>query len=267
MAAHIGQPTPSRRFIKIYLSTWGLLAAGALAYLAVLAFPPQAAAPPPQASVDPVKVGGESKVMAEVRSIRGSLSEIRKDVTQLQDAVGERAAAGKVVETRLSVLEERVSTIDGTQPAAATSGGKAPDKTARKAGDQASAADGRGHDDSAATPVAGPPAIAIETGSISKDEIVFGAPVVKRAGQPELAVQLATAPSLQALRQSWGQLAERHPPLAALEPRVVAPHSAGGLYRLLAGPIPGKAEAERICSELHIGSKACFATAYTGTPL
>ena len=81
-------------------------------------------------------------------------------------------------------------------------------------------------------------------------------------------MQLAAGPSLEGLRQSWGQLSERHAgALSTLQPRVVPPRSEGGLYRLLAGPVRTKADAERICSQLGVGPKACFATTYTGSPL
>jgi hypothetical protein len=55
--------------------------------------------------------------------------------------------------------------------------------------------------------------------------------------------------------------------LGTLKPRVVAPRGDGGVYRLLAGPLPTKADAERICSQLGVGAKACFATQYAGAPL
>ena len=126
MAAHIGQPIRSRRFIKIYLSVWALLAVAALAFLAMLAFQPQAFAPPPQqhqqAEPERPKNGpAEPKASADVRSIRGSLTDIRKDVSQLQEAVGEQVLNERVTQTRLTALEERVSTIDQQQqqPAAA----------------------------------------------------------------------------------------------------------------------------------------------------
>jgi hypothetical protein len=294
MAAHIAQPTRSRRFIKVYLCTWAFLAVGALGYLGTLAFPPAADAPAPQASRDPAKPG-ESKTVAEVRSMRGSLSEIRKDVSQLQEAVGERVINEKVVQTRLSALEERVSTIDGPpqpsqqsspspQPTAAAPAAAAPtgltatvpgirvlETTPRPANEpRPVAADGPAKTQgSPAQTVAPAPFVAIETGSIpAKAEIVFGEPVVTPAKQSEFAVQLGAGPSLQALRQSWGQLAERHAgALAALQPRVVAPRAEGGAYRLLAGPVPTKADAERICSELRVGPKGCFATPYAGVPL
>lgn len=278
MAAHIGQPAPSRRFIKVYLFTWGLLAVGALGYLAMLAFPPQAV-PPPQAVVTPAPHGGtgESRAIAEVR---GSLSEIRKDVTELKSAVGERVENEKVVKTRLSALEERVSTIDAKPPASATTDdGKAADgsKIAPKPGEASSGdAQDKAAAETAPEPAVTPPAVPIETGSITpkavandeaKEDIVFGDPVVTRGGR-EFAVQLGAAATLGALKQSWGKLAERHAgALGRLRPRVVAPRGEGGSYRLLAGPLPTKADAERICSELRIGPKACFPTPYAGVPL
>src|SRR5215468_7813764 len=113
MTAHIGQPTRSRRFIKVYLMTWAMLAVGAVAYLALLALPQQAAAPPPPetAEVDPAKAV-PAKVLAEVRSVRTSLTEVRKDVTQLQDSMGDRVATEKTTQSRLTALEERVTTIE-----------------------------------------------------------------------------------------------------------------------------------------------------------
>lgn len=271
MAAHTGHPTRSRRFIKIYLSIWALLAVGAVAYLSILAFPPQVGLPP-QAVLDPAKSGpGESKALADVRSMRGAISEIRKDVTDLQEAVGERVANEKVVQTRLSALEDRVSTVDGTQQEPAlTPEGK--DKAAHKASELRPAADA--HEVPALVAV-GQPAAPIETGSIGskaepapKAEIVFGEPIVTPAVQSEFAVQLAAGATLQAMRQSWGQLAERHAgALGKLQPRVVAPRSEGGIYRLLAGPVATKADAERICAALGVGPKACFPTPYVGAPL
>jgi hypothetical protein len=267
MAAHIAQPTRSRRFIKVYLSTWALLASGALVYLAVLAFPPQAVAPSPRASlnipVEPASTGGSTDT--EVSSMKGSLSEIRKDVSQLQEAVGERVINEKVVQTRLSALEERVSTIDSqAQPAAGAPGINVRDKISRVPSEPPFKPVA---EEPAPAPAAGAP---IETGSIAaKEEIVFGEAVVTRARAPELAVQVAAGPSLQELKLSWGQLTERHAgALATLKPRVVGPaRGKGGAYRLIAGPVATEADAQRICSELGAGPKTCFATPYAGTPL
>ena len=287
MAAHIGQPTRSRRFVKLYLSTWALLASGALAYLAVLAFPPNIDAPAPSVSVRPAKDTSKELTEVTVRQVKtaevtalaemqGSISEIRKDVSQLQEAVGERVINEKVVETRLTALEGRVSTIDSQREPSATPAAKVPGITLLPVDEPRPSTEPpfKSVDDPSATalaPTQRPPhgGAPIETGSIPpKAEIVFGEPVVTRGGAPEMAVQLAAGPSLQAVRQSWELLAERHGgTLASLQPRVVAPRGEGGVYRLLAGPLPTKADAQRICSQLGVGSKACFATRYAGVPL
>jgi len=283
MAAHIDQPTRSRRYIKLYLSTWALLASGALVYLAVLSFPPNAPAPAPQATVKPAKDTPTDMSEVKVRQVKttevkaltemqGSLSEIRKDVSQLQEAVGERVVNEKVAQTRLNALEERVSTIDGQpeQPPAAPTA-KVPGISLLPTGGPRPTAESpfKAVEEPVAVNIPPPPSPPIETGSIPpKAEIVFGEPVVTRASGPEMAVQLAAGPSLQSVRQSWELLSGRHGgALGALKPRVVAPRGEGGVYRLLAGPLPTKADAERICSQLGVGAKACFATQYAGTPL
>src|SRR5262245_27143383 len=96
MAAQIGR---SRRFIKLYLVQWALLASGALAYLALLARPaPDAEAPAPQAKVQLPKVTSVAAPEVKVKPVKsaegkgpsegsaggpaegaGRLSEIRKD--------------------------------------------------------------------------------------------------------------------------------------------------------------------------------------------
>ncbi|HEY7552657.1 MAG TPA: SPOR domain-containing protein, partial [Hyphomicrobiaceae bacterium] len=196
-------------------------------------------------------------------SMQGSLSEIRKDVSQLQEAVGERVINEKVVQTRLSVLEDRVSTINGQ---AASGGAPTPATDADKTSlSTTSEPPFRPTQDPAPAPAT--PA-QIETGSIATAEIVFGEPVVTRAGAPKLAVQLATGPSLHGLRASWGQLAQQHgDALATLKPRIVAPRAKNGSYRLIAGPVATEADAARICSQLGAAPATCFATPYGGTPL
>jgi hypothetical protein len=194
--------------------------------------------------------------------------------------MGERAATEKVLQSRVTALEERVATIEpGQTPPATAPTPRGADKSARRSpdGPTADAADRSKEEPPAAPPFKAiapspPPPVPIETGSIisktSKDEIVFGEAIVTPAIQKDFAVQLAAGPSLQVLRQSWGRLVERHGrSLAALKPRVVAPRSDGGIYRLLAGPVPSKADADRICAELGGGPKACFVTAYAGVPL
>ena len=85
--------------------------------------------------------------------------------------------------------------------------------------------------------------------------------------QQAFAVQLAAGPSLDALRLSWGLLLERHGgALTSLQPRFVAPRTEGGPYRLLAGPLPSKADADKLCAAI-AGKHGCLSTPYIGDPL
>jgi hypothetical protein len=47
----------------------------------------------------------------------------------------------------------------------------------------------------------------------------------------------------------------------------VPPRAEGGPYRLLAGPLPSKADAEKVCADMGVGRKGCFSTGYIGQPL
>jgi hypothetical protein len=277
MAAHIGQPTRSKRFIKAYLTLWALAAGGALAYLATLAYSP--AAPPPRqhvAEAEPSQtVRAMAKTMKDMQAVQGSLTEVRRDVAQLQDAMGQRAEQDKAVQSRLSALEERVATIDASQGQAAPKAKSADkaEKVVRKAPETITTA----HILNAPRPEAAEPpppkadakSAPLETGSIEpKGEIKFGEAVVTPAGPKAFAVQLAASPSLPGLRQSWSQLVEKYGgALAALQPRIIPPRAEGGAYRLLAGPIATKADADRVCSDMGVGRNGCFATAYAGVPL
>ena len=86
----------------------------------MLAFPPQAAAPPPpNGRPRPAQDAAPARSRPGRGAIdAGSLTEIRKDVTQLQDAMGERVTNEKVAQSRLTALEERVATIEPPQTAA-----------------------------------------------------------------------------------------------------------------------------------------------------
>ena len=75
MAAQASQRAPSGRFIRAYLLTWGLLAAGGLTYLSSLAWHPQLFSPsqrPQMAEPDP-SIQAANKALAEVgtRATRG----------------------------------------------------------------------------------------------------------------------------------------------------------------------------------------------------
>jgi hypothetical protein len=281
MANHAGKIRRSPRFIRVYLVTWGLLAVGALIYLASLAWQPspltKSAVRPQIADNEPNQaVRAMSKAIADVGAVRRTVGDMQKDLGELKDSLEVRDAHDKKIDTRLSALEERVSTMD----AAITAGPAAKAKPAEKvvvpkvipAPPPKTAFDPRTSNSIITTipPPAAPPAKAeaptapLETGSLQQP-IAFGAPVV--VSGEAFAVQLGANPSLPALRAGWDKLVEKHAALGALQPRFIPPRAEGGPYRLLAGPLSNKAEADRVCAEMGMGRNFCFSTPFAGQPL
>ena len=283
MAAQIGQSTRSQRFIKVYLLTWAIVAVGALGYLATLALQPpagparpQIADPEPSQSIRALaRIQDDvGRLRPEIGAVRSRMNDLQNDVGQLKETMAEHGARERSIQSRVSAIEERLTTADASQaPPAPTAKGKPVDKTAEKGSQKASEprAIARVATVSPSETVrmveASP--VRLETGSIAPPEpITFGEAIVTTtAPQAIFAVQLASSPSLPGLRKSWDQLVERHTALAALQPRVVPPRTEGGSYRLLAGPLPTKTEADRICTDMGVGRNACFTTSYIGQPL
>ena len=113
MAAQASHHAPSGRFIRAYLLTWGLLAAGGLTYLASLAWHPQLFTPaqrPQMAEADP---GAQTakQALKEVGVVRGVVIEIQKDLGRIKDNIGQREAEEKAAQERLARLEDRVTTM------------------------------------------------------------------------------------------------------------------------------------------------------------
>jgi hypothetical protein len=298
MSAHAVHHPRSGRFVKAYLLTWGLMATGALAYLGSLAWQPELLAiPPPNSQMaaepdpDPVLVTA-NKALAEIGSVQRRVGEIQRDVRQLKETVQQQEAQGKVVHTRLAALEDRTAAAEVPVAAAApAANAKAAEKAKGKA--HVRTADPRPTARVVTTiegpkPPNEPEPAPIETGSIANVPITFGdavvttnpgAAVVPTVATPapapaapnapsKYAVQLGAGPSLDALRLSWGMLVERHgAALASLQPHVVPPRNAGGPYKLVAGPLPSKAEADKVCGEMGLTRNNCFSTQFAGEPL
>ena len=284
MASQAAHRAPSGRFIRAYLLTWGLLAAGGLVYLASLAWHPELFSASPQvAKADPT-LQAANRALAEVGTVRRTVTEIQSDLSRLKGAIDRREAEDKAAQARLAALEERVTTLAPQQAAAeAVPAPTARLRTLEKSKQVVEKGKTVAEPPNAPTriisvteaPKAATPAPEvkteeqkIETGSIvAPVEITFGEPEVTPAKQA-FAVQLAAGPSLESLRLSWNLLRERHGgALASLQPRFLPPRSEGGPYRLLAGPLPTKADADKICEGLGTGRKGCFSTPYVGQPL
>jgi SPOR domain len=297
MAAQASHHAPSGRFIRAYLLTWGLLAAGGLTYLASLAWHPQLFSPSQGTQVAETNPGVQlaNKALTEVGTVRRVVTEIQKDLGRIKDSIGQREAEEKAAQERLTRLEDRVTTMAATPvaqatpepapgPTVTTAKARASEKkaTAEKRQNGAEPPRAPTHIISVTeTPTAAPvptvkpkaeapktEPLKIETGSIvAPPAITFGEPEVTPV-QQAFAVQLAAGPSLDALRLSWGLLLERHgAALTSLQPRFVAPRAEGGTYRLVAGPLLSKADADKVCAAMAVGKQGCFSTTYIGDPL
>jgi hypothetical protein len=224
-----------------------------------------------------------SRALAEVHTVRQTVGQMQRDLGRLKDTVESREAQEKDVATRLTALEDRVSSM----PATAAAPAAAPKKVAERhrtvvlKGTQESAeprAPGHIVTVTEAPVASGPPVPlqtsprTIETGSIPGATVAFGEAVVtptpRRTREPVFAVQLAAGPSLAALKEGWERLVEKHgSPLASLQPRYVAPKTEGGPYRLVAGPLPSREQADKVCADMGVGRNQCFSTVFAGEPL
>jgi hypothetical protein len=286
MSAQAPKHAQSGRFIRVYLLTWGLLAAVGLTYLASLAWHvdlnlPQRQQQAAQPVIDPEQgLRVANKALGEIDNVQHTVGEMQKDLGRLKETVGQRDAQDKESQSRLAALEERVSTL-ATPPVVVT-----VPSTKQKSADKAKAATEKRASEQRATsriitvveePKPEPPAQAappiappkLETGSIpaAPPAITFGEPEVTPVRQT-YTVQLWAGPSLDALRMSWLALRDQHgDALASLQPRYVAPRNGNGPYRLVAGPLASKADADKVCAEISKGRDTCFATTALGQPL
>jgi sporulation related protein len=293
MAEHVAHPPRSERFIKTYLFVWGLLAAGGLTYLATLVWQPDWLSPPsrPTQIAEPEPDSAlrlASRAIAEVRDVRRSVGDVQRSLGEIRETLDRSVSEEKLVNTRLTALEGRV--IDMAQPtpvpvatAPAPPAGKqkaavppvkgtVANKAAEKPADPVAAATRimsavMSVPDQTEKPAPEAAAPNIETGSIGPAAITFGEPVVTRS-HTGFAVQLGAGRSVEALKLSWSLLLDQHgEALSPLQPRVIAPRTDGGSYRLVAGPFESRPEAEKICAAMALSRNKCFSTVFTGEPL
>lgn len=283
MSAPAPRQSPSGRFARAYYLIWGLLAACGLGYLASFGLQFDVhLAKEEQAAVDPeLGIRVANQALSELGNVQRSMIDIRKDLGQLKQAADHRDVADRDAQARLAALEERVTTL---VPSPGVAAAPAPDQSPHlrnvekgvAAADKKAAA--RRAPGRVVTEVEGsspqpvPPAGVpqVETGSIATPPpaaAAFGAPKVTAAREQKYSVQVGAGPSVDALRLSWNVLVERHGALAVLQPRFVAPKTGSSVYRLVAGPLASKADAEKVCADMGVGRQGCLPTTSTGEPL
>ena len=307
MASTNTRPRPSGQFAKLYAGSWTVLALLALAYMITLATNPSILGNWTPERSSPENNEGQraaARFATDLSGFKQSFADIQRELALLNTSVLSGASRDKEMLERISVLEERVrprAIVEAAAPAAPPSpktaiqrqaearAQKMADKAAALAAPPAPAA----AEAPPATPEAAqsrfvvlnapvPPASPIATGSIqappaqgvpapptaSNASVAFGPGAIKAAvSSGPAGVEIASGPSLDALRLNWSMLAERHAPqLKNLEARYTSAGE-GQPYQLVAGPVSSADEAKRVCAQLQAKRVACRVTGFGGNAL
>lgn len=273
---------PFGAFARVYAVFWLLLATAAIGYLSVLALRPEWA---PQI-ISAVDRSAQERVAAEATTSRilAEVGELRQTVTEVQRDVAELKTLPRQSETRIDPAPGAADQTrhDATPTVEKREDAPAPEKRAEPAPVPAKrAAAAAVTQGNPARPVlinAGPESERsqeqIVTGSIAPAPkpaaIAFGpATVTVSGGGGPMALQLGSAPSLDALRLNWAMLSERHRSvLDGLDARYQSAGTDGTpTYRLLAGPVANAEEAKRLCAVLRAKRVACGTGSFSGNAL
>lgn len=214
---------------------------------------------------------GFDRVRAELAALRQGLDAAKGEVATLRAQLAGREEREQAMAARLAAVEAR-RLSEPSLPLATASIGPGPLESPGAAG--ATTAPGHPVESQAVEPPQPSelptrrPAPAREA-----DRAGFGPAQVKSAAAsaPDgpRGIQIATGPSVDALRISWMLLAERHKEiLKKLEPRFLpTTNGSGPAYRLIAGPLESTSAANRVCGELRARRVTCGVSAFGGEPL
>ncbi len=267
------KPTRRKSSSTPYAAAWFVLGAAGLGYLGVAFFAPQ---------LLPDLSGGRSpehlaettimKMSADVDGVKSSLTRVELDVAGVKADVAAQATQMQSLSAQINALDDKVRLGQQQTSSANPTSEAAPNVPAFASGaSQAEVADNA----PAPTKIINAPRVGapIETGSVDKptsgtQAISFGPAVVKPAPKP-VGIQLATDPSVDGLRITWGALAQTHADqLGKLTARYADLGTAASPnFGLIAGPVKTKAEAKKLCKELSAQSVSCKVSEFKGQEL
>lgn len=285
----IGQAPARRRggLPPFYVAIWVVLSSMSLTYLTMLSIRPDladglgrqvAAVFGTDAGPAAMRHSSDERARAEIVELRRTLDALNSDLDAVRRQIVSREEREQAFVARLAAVEAHkmsepaipLSTASIDRPRNAplaldetVPGRTAPSRIAERAEPEPPAPAAvpeppqrreRPRDDRVAVATAPAPA-------------QVKAPVAEPAGPK--GIQIATGPSVDALRISWMLLSERHKEiLRRYEPRFVpSPSGTTPAYRLIAGPIENTTAANRVCSELKARRVTCGVSAFGGEPL
>lgn len=275
---------------RLYVAIWVVLSSMALTYLAMFSIRPDLADGLSRhiAGLAGTEAGratvGEIdgvRTLAELADLRRVIDTLQNDLSAVRAAVVGREDRDQAFAARLSAIEaQRVA--EQSIPLTTASINPPSDARARSDDEPAPARAAKGRIVDVPPVEIAPPTLTLapqadrapprQEKPRDSDRVAFGPPQVKAAA-PEPAgprgIQIATGPSVDALRISWMLLSERHKEiLRVYEPRFVPSSGASGSgFRLIAGPIENAAAANRVCAELRARRVTCGVSAFGGEPL
>lgn len=275
-----------------YVVVWSMFGALSFGMLMVLGLAPEWLDDlrPAAGFSDPQSNQGQraaARMAADIGELKDSVAQVHLELSKMKTDVAMQGAQQNAVADQVTSLEARISgalpaaalekstpaTDDPTPPAPATNAESGASDTAKSPAKTLKVIN--------ASPAA--TGAALETGSVSgqagslkpakpapsqKQTAAFDTAVAKTPPQP-VGIKISTGASVDSLRLSWGLLAGKHDDaLGNLEPR----YTAGGdrsnpIYDLVAGPLPSKAEAARVCKTLTERGVPCTIGGFTGDAL
>ena len=216
--------------------------------------------------------------LAEIADLRRVVDTLQSDLSAVRSAIAAREDRDQAFAARLSSIEAQRVAEQAAPLSTASINPPAPDARGGSDDEAPTARAGRGRALEELTAVATPPPPLPEPAPSRRDRprdgerVAFGPAHVKPVTAEPIGprgIQIATGPSVDALRISWMLLSERHKEiLRRYEPRFVpTTGSSGHGYRLIAGPIENTNAANRVCSELRARRVTCGVSAFGGEPL
>ncbi|HEX4891814.1 MAG TPA: hypothetical protein VFV47_00895 [Hyphomicrobiaceae bacterium] len=271
LSAPIPSVAQSGRLSPLYVAFWGCMAALALAYLALLATRPDIAEMlilGPGRAVPEGNSGSRATAKAPA-----SFEEMKRRLASLETQLGEMKLAETARERRelellgrLAALERGSRVAEGDAvPASQQSAGA--DSSAKSKVLSGSTVRGTVEDRPMKITVLGSTPSQAGASSVAP-QAKLAAAAVRAPESRALGVEIASGPSLDALKMSWQMLVDGHgPALHSLEPRYVELRSDPASFALIAGPVATSDDAVKICERLRTKKVACSITTFSGQPL
>lgn len=289
------QPFRKAPLFTPYVVVWSMFGALSFGFLMVLGLAPEWLDDlrPAATFSDPQSNQGQraaARMAADIGELKDSVAQVHLELAKIKTDVAMQGAQQKSVADQLTSLEARISgslpaaaletsspAVEAVKPSPTDDGGdrsaiKSPVKTLKVIN---------------ANPAAG---AALETGSVSgqtthqatqmktaKPQVAtdqgdqmaaFDTAITKTTPGP-VGIKISTGASVDTLRLSWGLLSEKHrDALDNLEPRYTEGGDASNpTYDLVAGPVPSRADAVRICKTLTQRGVACTVGGFSGEAL